>query len=70
VNGKLLVRLGTQVAALFAVAKSVQVARDEDDNLRYVEAVVHLAAVVLTTVVIVREVRRDRSSQGALGTAA
>jgi hypothetical protein len=64
---KLLLRLGSQVAALAAVIRGVRTARAEGDRLRASEALVHTVAVILTVAVTVREIRRARHSPEALG---
>ena len=61
-----LARFGGQAMAVGGAWKSLRQAREQDDKLKLLDAVLRALTVAITIALIVREVREQRSAKAAL----
>jgi hypothetical protein len=61
-----LARFGGQAAAVGGAWRSLRQAREQDDKLKLLDAVVRVLTVAITIALIVREIREQRSVKAAL----
>ena len=59
-------RFGGQALAVGGAWKSLRQAREQDDKLKLIDAVLRALTVAITIALIVREVREHRSAKAAL----
>ncbi|MBD0292859.1 MAG: hypothetical protein ICV70_04705 [Jiangellaceae bacterium] len=65
-NTRNIARIGTRLTAVFAVLRSLRLARREGDKLRMVDAIVNALAIATAIAILIREIRERRDEEEVL----